>query len=726
MSQPHDEWFHKLATLRIDMLSETECAAFEEHIQSCALCQEQYAQYCVIDEKLRHYFSLPVLPAEPPPLPATLQARALEEYPKQARSSDALAYMKQFIAAFGMQSVIIALSVGLITFALGIYVMQHSSSNIALIAPLANIAIAAVILGIVMRRGLVLREEWSNPTAGRHYFSSSSPTTPIRFPSQGENFDPVAEVDPSLHDPLPVLKHSTPEKLWHDRGRLLIISLTLLAVGVASLSIALVSPPSKSPASRMATSQVNTATTPPIGISSTGNKVFDTNRKDVDLKQAAATYVAHGDFTQARQQWQQALLVDSDDAEVLIYLENQQVSDEVKAAPSHFEYRTLVVFTTLAQDHLGGGRDILQGAYVAQKEHNDQVRRTGGVLLRLLIAVTNKDQASIRDVTLQVVKAAHTDPSILGVMGLPTSNIALVAEPLLSAAHLPMVSPTASSMDLSGQSPYFFRVAPPDTVQGQVGARYAKEQMHVKTVAVFVNDSDSYSRSLAQAFESNFADPQHTVIQLYYQQGQPETIEAGFQRAEQLVKKPDLIYFAGFVNDASVLLQLLPACSNPNSCLKVMGGDALYVQRDYSLDAYKGYSRLIFTAFAFSDAWEKQGATQEPLFFQEYAHNFDPSGQYQPGKYGFNRADADAILSYDAMQAFLHGIAQLSAQHERLTPDTLLTSLQQIDASHAFQGVSRKIAFDSNGNPTDDQIVILAGAADAQTNLVGIYPGTTK
>ncbi|HEY4389008.1 MAG TPA: ABC transporter substrate-binding protein [Ktedonobacteraceae bacterium] len=690
MSQPHDEWFHKLATLRVDMLSETECAAFEEHIQSCALCQEQYAQYRVIDENLRHYFALPVLPAEPPPLPASLQARALEEHPKRARSSDALVYMKQFIAAFGMQSVIIALSVGLITFALGIYMMQHSSSNIALIAPLANIAIAAVILGIVMRRGLVLREEWSNPTSGRHYFSSASPTTPIRFPSQGENFDPVAEVDPALHDPLPVPKHSTPEKLWRDRGRLLIISLTLLAVGVASLSIALVSPPSKSSTSRTTALQVNTTTTaPPIGISSTGDKVFDTSRKDVDLKLAAATYVAHGDFTQARQQWQQALLVDSDDAEVLIYLENQQVSDEVKAAPNRFEYRTLVVFTTLAQDHLGGGRDILQGAYVAQKEYNDQVRQTGGTLLRLLIAVTNKDQASIRNVTLQVVKAANTDSSILGVMGLPTSNIALVAEPLLSAAHLPMVSPTASSVDLSGQSPYFFRVAPPDTVQGQVGAEYARDQLHAKTVAVFVNDSDSYSRSLAQAFESNFSDPQHTVIQLYYQQGQPETIEAGFRRAEQLSKKPDLIYFAGFVNDASVLLQLLPACSNPNSCLKVMGGDALYVQRDYSLDAYKSYSRLIFTAFAFSDAWEKQGAGQEPLFFQEYAHTFDPSGQYQPGKYGFNRADADAILSYDAMQAFLHGITQLSSQDEHLTPGTLLKSLQQIDASHAFQGVSR-------------------------------------
>jgi ABC-type branched-subunit amino acid transport system substrate-binding protein len=399
------------------------------------------------------------------------------------------------------------------------------------------------------------------------------------------------------------------------------------------------------------------------------------------------------------------------------------VHDEVQSAPSRFTARTLVIFTTLSQEHIGGGRDILQGAYVAQKEHNQQVRQSGGVLLRLLLAVTNQDDASILKVAHQVVDAAKRDPSILGIMGLPTSKIATVAYPLLARAHLPMISPTASSEALSGISDYFYRIAPPDELQGRAGANYAKNTLHAKTVALFVNESDPYSASLAQAFESSFSDLQHHVAILSYQQGQPESIEADFKRAEELQIKPDLIYFAGFVNDASVVLNLLPDCKVGSPCLKVMGGDALYVQGDYSLDAYKRYARLIFTAFAFSDAWKLQGIAQEPAFFGEYTQAFDPTGQYQAGKYGFNRADADAILAYDAMQAFLHGMGSIEAGQNVLTPATIQQALRQLDGKNAFQGVSRKIGFTPDGNPIDGQVVILVGGANNQTTLVSIEPG---
>jgi len=731
MSQPHDEWFHKLATLRFDMLSETERAAFEEHIQSCAPCQEQFNQLRVIDASLRLYFSLPVLPAEPPLLPPAIRALPPSNHPLWFLQGwyNAIVPPKHFIATFGMQSVIIALTAGLLTFAFGMYVVHVPGISPAIVTPLADIAIAAVILLslLVMRRSnLVLREEWSIPVPDRRYFTS--PSRSILFPSQAERTDPISSPDEPLPASTQTPKHVPQEKAWRDRGRLLMISLTLLSVSLASLSIPLLNPTTISHTlSSTPQSQKNTSTTSlsisPIGISSTGDRVFDINRKSIEFKLAAAQDVAHGDLSLARQEWEQALLLDSDDAETLIYQENQQVQDSVHSYPDRFNIYTLVVFTTLTQDHLGGGRDILQGAYVAQKEYNDHIRLISGPLLRLMIAVTNKDDASILKVTHQVVDSARRDSSILGVMGLPTSRIASIAYPLLSQAHLPMISPTASSISLSGISNYFFRISPPDTVQGRVGAEYAKNQIHAKTVALFVDESDPYSTSLAVSFENSFSDLQHNVILLPYQSSQPDTIKASFKRATQLQKKPDLIYFAGFVNDASVVLSLLPPCSSSGPCLKVMGGDALYVQRDYSLEAYKSYSRLILTAFAFPDAWKAQGLTQEPLFFKEYAQIFDPTSQYQPGKYGFNRADADAILSYDAMQAFLHATSQLTAIHATLTPDTVQLALKQIDASHAFQGVSRKISFSPDGNPLDEQVVILVGKPDSQTSLIGVVSG---
>jgi ABC-type branched-subunit amino acid transport system substrate-binding protein len=729
MSQPHDEWFHKIATLRFDMLSETERTAFGEHIQSCASCQEQFNQLRVIDDHLRLYFSLPVLPAEPPLLPPAIRAlpHSNHSLPLFQRLYEALIPPKRFIAAFGMQSLIIALTAGLLTFAFGMYVVHVPGISPAIVTPLADIAIAAVILLslLVMRRSnLVLREEWSIPVPDRRSFTV--PSRAILFPSQAEHIDTISSPDEPLPVSVQTPKHVSQEKSWRDRGKLLMISLTLLSVSLASLSISLLNPASVSQTfSSTAQSQKNTSTTAsPIGISITGDQVFDINRKSMELKLAAAQYVAQGNFSQASQEWKQALLMDSDDAETLIYLENQQVQSVVHTTPGLFSTYTLVVFTTLSQDHIGGGRDILQGAYVAQKEYNDNIQhQKSGSLLRLMIAVTNKDAASILNVTHQVVDAARHDPSILGVMGLPTSGIALVAYPLLSQAHLPMISPTATSNFLSGVSNYFFRIPPPDAVQGSVGAAYAKNQLHAKTVALFVDESDPYSKSLADSFDNSFSDLQHTVVRLPFQSDQPDSIKVSFKRATQLQKKPDLIYFAGFVNDASVLLPLLPSCSSVGPCLKVMGGDAFYVQRDYSLEAYKNYSRLIFTAFASSDTWKAQGLAQEPLFLKEYAQIFDPTNQYQPGKYGFNRADADAMLSYDAMQAFLHATSQLIAIHATLTSDTVQLALKQIDARHAFQGVSRKIAFSPDGNPLDSQVVILVGEPDSQTSLVAVVSG---
>ena len=99
---------------------------------------------------------------------------------------------------------------------------------------------------------------------------------------------------------------------------------------------------------------------------------------------------------------------------------------------------------------------------------------------------------------------AQQNASIIGVMGWPTSKSATVSVDILAKAHLPMVSPTASSDELTGISPYFFRIAPPDSQQGKIAALYAWEKLHARRIVIFSDPNDAYSRSLARAFQSHF------------------------------------------------------------------------------------------------------------------------------------------------------------------------------------------------------------------------------
>src|SRR5207244_2162195 len=207
---------------------------------------------------------------------------------------------------------------------------------------------------------------------------------------------------------------------------------------------------------------------------SDGTFAFDTNRPDGRFKTQAAEKLKAGDVSGAESLWQSGLQQDTNDAEALIYLEDQRV------LASGNPYITIVAGTMLTGDNVGIGRDNLQGAYVTQKEYNDGHRLPNNVQVRLLVANSGNDATYATTVAQQIVLAAQQDHTIVGVMGWPFSSRVINAIRVLAGAHIPMVSQTASSNQLTGISPYFFRVAPSNKGQGIAGAHYAEQILHAK------------------------------------------------------------------------------------------------------------------------------------------------------------------------------------------------------------------------------------------------------
>jgi len=460
-----------------------------------------------------------------------------------------------------------------------------------------------------------------------------------------------------------------------------------------------------------------------IGISD-GTFAFDTGngRQDGALKQQAAQKLAAGDATSAVSLWHEAVSQDTNDAESLIYIENQRV------VATGNPYITIVVGTMLTGNSATAsvGRDDLQGAYVAQKSFNDGSQLHNNVLVKLLIANSGSTAADTKQVAQQIVKLAQVDKTFVGVMGWPFSGYASIAIGVLSPAHIPMISQTASSDALTGASSYFYRVAPPNQRQGVEGAKYAEQTLHASKAVLFSDPANPYTQSLADAFRAQFtADGKQIVATETYTVGKTTNFPQLIADAEKY--NPDLIYFAGYANDANELLKDLPT-SGPLATTPVLGGDALYETGGYQNSLHAAASRLNFTSFAYPDEWQilcNQGQTfacTPPPFFAHYKAYYDPNNQHS-GAYSFQRADGDTILSYDATFAMLTAVNNaLTGTKTTITTSEMLQGIKAIHGKNAIQGVSGQIDFGSDGNPINKALVILKVLNGKFFTLVSVEP----
>lgn len=441
-----------------------------------------------------------------------------------------------------------------------------------------------------------------------------------------------------------------------------------------------------------------------IGISD-GRYAFDTNRPDGDLKKQATEKYQQGDVSSALSLMRQAVGVESNDAEALIYLENYQL------ALSNAKYVTFVVGTmpSGASSIVNVSRDNLQGAYVAQKEFNDGAKLPNGLKVRLLIASSGGQKDNAANVARQIAQLPQSDKTFAGVMGWPYSSLTYGVVPVLNQAKILMISPTASDDTLTSISPYFYRTAPSNKMEAVVGASYARHDLSSSSAVVFVDPSDAYSQSLASAFSQEFKNEGGTVLDtVNYKVGQADSLSGVVSSVLQ--KNPGLIYFAGHASDADNLVKDLDSAQAP-ATLKVLGGDGLY---ESSGSSGSSRARLRFTAFAYPDEWDfMHMASQKPAFFKDY------SAFFSGGKdgYGFSRPSADTMLSFDAMTALLNAYSKASVGKSSVSADDLKTALQQ----NPFQGVSGWIQFGSaNSDPIDKAIVVISVDAQGHNQLVKV------
>jgi branched-chain amino acid transport system substrate-binding protein len=150
-----------------------------------------------------------------------------------------------------------------------------------------------------------------------------------------------------------------------------------------------------------------------------------------------------------------------------------------------------------------------RAAELAVKEINAR-----GVLRGRPLELRIVDDSGRADVAIRVARALVDDPAVVAVVGHLTSVTSLAAARVYGEGRRPvaMISPSASSPDLSGVSPFAFRVCPTDLSHGAQLARYARQTLGARRAGIIYLDDD-YGRGLRLSFAAEFRRLGGTVVE---------------------------------------------------------------------------------------------------------------------------------------------------------------------------------------------------------------------
>ncbi len=457
-----------------------------------------------------------------------------------------------------------------------------------------------------------------------------------------------------------------------------------------------------------------------IGISD-GRLVFDVypGRVDTNLKKQAAQALQSGNMSTAVNLLNQAVSEDPTDGEAQIY------NEDLHILQNNAPYVTIVVGLAFdnSSAYLEAGRGLFEAEYLAQHEVNTQNILPDGLKLRLLIANSSSNNDNVATVAQFIANRVSKDGNpdhIIGVMGWPYSTQTINARDIVAGVHLPIVSQTASSVKLSGSSPYFFRVNPDDTSQGSTLGTTVVKSLQARRILILRDPTDLYSASLADAFTHSVTGLGATVFQ--------DTISVTKTSVDQYAKvvqeaasdNVDSIFLAGYNVDGVRLAHAVGDAARANPAdpvlahLRVIGGDAMgssltiaqgngpdaQIVRDFPQDM----QRLIFSSFADWSEWNFLGVpqNQQPAFFSEWVSTYQSStlGTHAPN------ATYDALLSYDAVRVLVDAASHV---HGTITGQAVRDELAALGTGSipAYQGITGLIHFDNKGNAIDKAVVVL-------------------
>ena len=299
----------------------------------------------------------------------------------------------------------------------------------------------------------------------------------------------------------------------------------------------------------------------------------------------------------------------------------------------------------------------------------EEINRNGGIDGRRLVLLAEDDGGDGAKAA-GIAGRFVANPEVIAVVGHVNSGATIAAARVYDGA-LPAVSTTASSPDISGLSPWVFRVISSDSVNGQDIARFAGRIG--KSRAAMLYENDAYGRGLVEAFRRSFRG--EIVAE------DPITAEPALLAvhvANLKVRNPDIVFVASTEQAGMAVLR---EARRQGLTADFIGGD--------------GWTGIV------GDTVAAQGAYVGAPFSAE-----DPRPEAQSFVKAFRARydldpDGNAALGYDATMLLARAIGLAGADRAAVRD-----WLAALDEKTAFPGVTGRIRFRESGDVVDKGFVM--------------------
>ena len=311
-----------------------------------------------------------------------------------------------------------------------------------------------------------------------------------------------------------------------------------------------------------------------------------------------------------------------------------------------------------------------------------QINQEGGVLgFPLELVVKSNDDDPVR--SAQVAEELITQDNVAALIGPNFSRNAIEVGKVAQRLETPLVATTATNPMVTAAGNFVFLAAFSDNFQGEVMARFAREELNAQTAALLAQAEELYSTGLSDIFEANFTALGGTIVaREFYAGGDTDFTAPLTAIADQA---PDVIFMPGFVPEvplAAKQARTIPQRNAAGITATFLGADGwddpdLVPMGDKAIEG--GYFSNLF-------APETQDETGRE-FVRAYRSMFGIT------------PDGLAAMGYDALRLVATAMRRAGAADKAAVRD-------QIAATRGYKGATSLLSYDENRHPTKSAVIL--------------------
>ncbi|MEO7190240.1 MAG: ABC transporter substrate-binding protein [Vicinamibacterales bacterium] len=305
------------------------------------------------------------------------------------------------------------------------------------------------------------------------------------------------------------------------------------------------------------------------------------------------------------------------------------------------------LYGSLTGDGASFGQSSREGAELAL----DELNRAGGVLggrkLRLLV---EDDQSKPEEASNAVTKLITQD-KVVAVIGEVASRRSLAAAPIAQRYQVPMITPASTNERVTQTGDYIFRVCFIDPFQGEVLAKFARNDLKAAKAAVLKDITQDYSVGLTESVVKHFTALGGTVFDPVSYSAGDSDFRAILTKVRSL--KPDVIFATGYYTEAGIIVR---QARELGMTMPILGGDG------WVGDALKNGREALKNTFISNHYSGENPAPVVQNFVKSYREHF----HHEP--------DSIAALGYDAMKLLADALTRAGSTDGPKLRDALATA----------------------------------------------------